>query len=399
VTKSDPTRRRWRTLLLSALLALSASGCGGGGGGGGETQQQAPTEIGLEPAFPALALSLPVAALQAPGDPGRWFVVVKGGRVLTIPAGAPTASTFLDIGDRVNAVPNEAGLLGMAFHPGWQANREAFLSYTAPGTGAGVALVSRVSRFRSSDGGATLDPASEEILLSVDQPFANHNGGHLAFGPDGFLHLGLGDGGSGGDPQGHGQNTQTLLGTFLRLDVDGGAPYAIPPGNPFAQGGGRPEIFAWGFRNPWRWSFDRLTGELWCGDVGQRTWEEVDRVQVGRNYGWNVREGAHCFGADPCATTGLENPVAEYSHSEGCSITGGYVYRGAAIPSLVGTYVYGDFCSGTIWGLAPAAPQPRVLVQSGLGISSFAEGSDGELYVLDYGPGRIFRLVGRVPEP
>ncbi len=393
MTALPPVRQSWRAALLSALLALAPPGCGGGGGGGREGQPPS-AAIGLERAFPALTFQLPVAALQAPGDGARWFVAEKRGRVLAFPPGAATVSTFVDVADRVDAAPGEAGLLGLAFHPGWQANGQAFLSYTAPGTGAGVALVSRLSRFRTRDGGATLDPASEEILLSVDQPFANHNGGHLAFGPDGFLYLGLGDGGSGGDPQGHGQNPQTLLGAMLRLDVDGGTPYAIPPGNPFAQGGGRPEIFAWGFRNPWRWSFDRATGDLWCGDVGQRDWEEVDRVRVGGNYGWNVREGTRCFATSPCDDPTLVDPVAEYSHAEGCSITGGYVYRGGAIPSLAGTYVYGDFCSGTVWGLDPAAPQPRVLAQSGRRISSFVQGSDGELYLLDYASGGIFQLIG-----
>lgn len=394
MTPSCPNPGRRCGWLLPVLLQLAALGCGGGG----SERAQAPElsdELGLEPSFPGLAFQLPVAALQAPGDAHRWFVVEKGGTVRSFMPGAASPAIFVDVSGRVDAVPGEAGLLGLAFHPEWQANREAFLSYTAPSPGGGVALVSRLSRFRSTDGGTTLDPASEEILLSVDQPFANHNGGHAAFGPDGFLYLGLGDGGSGGDPLGHGQDTQTLLGAFLRVNVDGGAPYAIPPGNPFAQGGGRPEIFAWGFRNPWRWSFDRATGELWCGDVGQSAWEEVNRVVVGRNYGWNVREGAHCFGAASCDTAGLEDPVVAYSHDEGCSITGGYVYRGTAIPSLAGTYVYGDFCSGTVWGLSSPAPEPRVLTHSGLRISSFAEGADGELYVLDYQTGAIFSLVVR----
>ncbi|MEW6488037.1 MAG: PQQ-dependent sugar dehydrogenase [Thermodesulfobacteriota bacterium] len=393
MTSSRPISRRRYASLLPVLLLLAPLGCGSGGSGRAQVSEL-PEELRLEPSFPGLAFQLPVAALQAPGDAGRWFVVEKGGTVRSFLAGAASPSTFVDISDRVDAVPGEAGLLGLAFHPDWQTNREVFLSYTAPGPGGAVALVSRLSRFRSTDGGATLDPATEEILLAVDQPFANHNGGHAAFGPDGFLYLGLGDGGSGGDPLGHGQDTETLLGAFLRLDVDAGAPYAIPPGNPFAQGGGRPEIFAWGFRNPWRWSFDRATGELWCGDVGQGAWEEVNQVLVGRNYGWNVREGAHCFGAATCDTVGLEDPVAEYSHAEGCSVTGGYVYRGTRIPSLTGTYVYGDFCSGTVWGLAPGNREPRVLVPSGLNISSFAEGSGGELHVLDYASGEIFHLMG-----
>jgi len=234
----------------------------------------------------------------------------------------------------------------------------------------------------------------------VDQPFLNHNGGQIAFGPDGLLYVGLGDGGSGGDPLGHAQDTSTLLGSILRIDVDRGTPYAVPPDNPFAAGGGRPEIFAWGLRNPWRWSFDRETGELWCGDVGQNRWEEVDRIRRGGNYGWNVREGAHCFASAECDSAGLIEPVAEYSHDEGCSITGGYVYRGATLPQISGAYVYGDFCSGRIWGLFSAgggALAPRLLAESGLQISSFAEDHDGELYVVDYGGG-IHRLAS-APEP
>ncbi len=245
-------------------------------------------------------------------------------------------------------------------------------------------------------GGQTLDPTSEQIILSVDQPFGNHNGGGIAFGNDGYLYIGFGDGGSGGDPLGNGQNTNTLLGAFLRIDVDGSAPYTIPPDNPFAAGGGRPEIYAYGFRNPWRWSFDRGTGDLWAGDVGQGLWEEVDRVALGGNYGWDIMEGSQCYNAASCDSAGMLPPIAEYSHAEGCSVTGGYVYRGADIPQLEGTYVYGDYCSGRIWGVFynPAGgPFSQVLLDSGRVISSFAEGHDGELYLLDYTQGSIYRLV------
>ena len=369
------------------------------------------TPVKLERAFSGLRFQRPVALLQAPGEAARWFVVEQPGvvRVFDGDAMGKPPAVFVDIRDRVDDGPNEAGLLGMAFHPDFADNRQVFLSYTAPGR----PLVSRVSRFTSADDGRTLDRGSERILITLDQPFGNHNGGHVAFGPDGYLYAGYGDGGAGGDPHGNGQNTQTLLGAMLRIDVDlpspkrslgfaqagGGRPYAVPPDNPFAASpGGRPEIFAWGLRNPWRFSFDRATGELWVADVGQGLWEEVHRVVRGGNYGWNIREGAHCYGARSCDTSGLVDPVVEYSHAQGCSITGGYRYRGRAIPALTGVYVYGDYCSGRIWGLyldGAGGPESRWLLDTSLSISSFGEGNDGELYVLDHRGGGIYRLAPR----
>jgi glucose/arabinose dehydrogenase len=384
-------------LLLSAF-AFALASCGGGGGSSSSARLQAEQQsIMLERAFPALSFAQPVAMLQAPGDDSRWFVLEKGGSVLVFSNddAVQAASVFIDISDRAEAGPSEAGLLGMAIHPQFTLNGEVFLSYTAAGPGGGTPLISHISRFRSNGGGSQLDPASEEILLSVDQPFTNHNGGNLAFGPDGFLYIGLGDGGSGGDPQGNGQNTDTLMGAILRIDVDTGSPYGIPADNPFVLGGGRPEIFAWGLRNPWRWSFDRLTGDLWAGDVGQSQLEEVDRIVPGGNYGWNRFEGSLCFSGD-CNPAGLIPPVAEYTHGEGCSITGGFVYRGSDIPSLAGTYLYGDFCTGTLWGLDSSSDgtlPSRVLLESTLSISSFAEGNDGEFFVLDYTGGTLHRLV------
>jgi glucose/arabinose dehydrogenase len=357
------------------------------------TQLPLPSAITLERVFPNLHFDRPVALLQAPGVNNRWWVVEQSGRVLAF-ANAPQVNQtvmFIDLSDRVDAGPAEAGLLGMAFHPDFANNHQVFLSYTRRGN----PLVSYLSRFTSLDGGQTLDPGSETILLTLDQPFANHNGGGIAFGPDGYLYVGFGDGGSAGDPQGNGQNTTTLLGALLRIDVDRATPYAIPPDNPFAQGGGRGELYAWGFRNPWRWSFDRATGALWVGDVGQAQWEEIDRVERGGNYGWNLREGAHCFNAATCDSTGLSDPVTEYSHAEGCSVTGGYVYRGTTMPALQGVYLYGDFCSGRLWGLACDAtgtPHAQVLQDTGIAISSFAEGDDGEVYVLDYRGGGLYRV-------
>lgn len=348
--------------------------------------------------FSNLTFNQPVAMLQAPGDSSRWFVVEQAGRVQVFAnnPGQQTFQTFIDISTQVTD-GGERGLLGMAFHPGFASNRQVFLSYT---TSVNNQLVSRLSRFTSNDGGLTLDPASEQILLSVDQPFNNHNGGYIAFGPmDGFLYLGLGDGGSGGDPQGHGQNTSTLLGSMLRIDVDQGTPYSIPPGNPFVGNpSGRDEIYAWGLRNPWRWSFDTATGNLWLADVGQNQWEEVDLIINNGNYGWNIREGMHCYN-DPqeqCDTTGLIDPVAEYNHANGgSSITGGYVYRGSTLTSLQGSYIYGEFTSGNIWYLpntGSPSPTPVLLENTSLNISSFGQSNDGEVYVVNYG-GSLHQIV------
>lgn len=239
----------------------------------------------------------------------------------------------------------------------------------------------------------------------MDQPFPNHNGGQLAFGPDGFLYIGLGDGGSGGDPLGNGQNPATLLGNILRLDVSTAGTYAIPAGNPFADGqGGAPEVFLYGLRNPWRFSFDRTTGLLWIGDVGQNAFEEIDRIdtntQAGANLGWNVMEASYCYVAEGCATDGLTYPIAEYGHGVGCSVTGGYVYRGETIPALRGWYLFGDYCSGRIFALAsdaqapPAgALAPYVALESGLNIGAFGEGADGEQFVADITGGALYRIV------
>jgi len=346
--------------------------------------------------FPGLTFSSPVALLQAPGDATRWFVVEQAGTVRSFAnqASVTTSSAFVTLPNVTSG--GEMGLLGLAFHPGFPANPRVYLSYTT--TVAGT-LQSRISEMTSADGGLTLAPGSERVLLTVAQPFANHNGGNVAFGPDGLLYAGFGDGGSGGDPQDKGQTLSTLLGKVLRIDVNGGTPYAIPGGavgNPFAgnplcnaNGTGAqncPEIFAWGFRNPWRWSFDRQTGQLWVGDVGQSAWEEIDVVVLGGNYGWRFREGAHCF--DPltgCPTAGLIDPVSEYDRSLGSSVTGGYVYRGSAIAGLAGRYVFGDFGSGRIWMADPQGGiAPIQLAATSHGISSFGEDLDGELYVVDY---------------
>jgi glucose/arabinose dehydrogenase/mono/diheme cytochrome c family protein len=359
-----------------------------------------------------LSFTAPIAMLQAPTDSSRWFVVQQGGVVRTFANAANTASAtnFVSIADRVIFQNDERGLLGMAFHPNFPTNPRVYLSYTAQPAGT-----SRVSEFQSRDNGATLDPASELILLTVPQPASNHNGGNIAFGPDGFLYIGFGDGGGGGDPFGaigNGQNLQTLLGKMLRIDIGGatnGVPYRIPPGNPFSanalcnNGSGTqncPEIYAYGLRNPWRWSFDRGSGELWLADVGQGSWEEVNRISLGGNYGWRCREGAHVYAPSgtPIACGPNPNPIdpiAEYGRSVGQSVTGGYVYRGAAIPALVGRYVFADFATGRLWHIArDTAPTLQVTsgLDTGLNVSSFAEAIDGEIYVVHYS-GTLHRLI------
>lgn len=340
--------------------------------------------------------------IQAPGDASRWFVVEQQGIVRVIPniANATDAdvSVFIDISARV-LDGGERGLLGMAFHPDFgNGNFEVFFSYTRNNGG----IESAITRFRSNDNGLTLDDTVEDIILTIPQDFDNHNGGKIEFGPDGYLYAGWGDGGSGNDPNDRGQDTTNLLGTFTRIDVDGGIPYSIPADNPYfinaanpcAQGfggGDCPEIYAYGLRNPWRWSFDRSTGDLWAGDVGQGAWEEIDRIENGNNYGWKIREGAHCRPPTTgCSTAGLTDPITEYDRTQGQSVTGGYVYRGVAIPELQGMYVYGDFGSGRIWAIPATSQQGAVgqlLLEAGFTISSFAEDLDGELYVIDYGGG------------
>ncbi len=361
-----------------------------------------PAGATLERAFPELSFKQPVFALQAPGDSSRIYVVERGGQVHVIdPSVTPvTRSVFIDISDRVTAEYDETGLLGMAFHPDFATNGQVFLSYVGDSETGG--LRSSIVRFRSTDGGATLDPASAEVVLEYAQPFSFHNGGHLAFGPDRFLYFAFGDGGGRMDPKKTAQNPEELLGKMLRLDVDGARPYAIPPTNPYATAGGRKEIYATGFRNPWRWSFDRDTGALWLGDVGEKLLEEIDRVELGGNYGWSILEGTECVGGGRCTTTGLTAPVATYGRGEGVSVTGGYVYRGTAVPTLVGKYVFGDFGSGRVWTLpGDAVPgggaKPELLFTTTLAISSFAEMNDGELLVVDFAGGGLHRIIASLP--
>lgn len=332
----------------------------------------------------------PVALAHA-GD-GRLFVVEQRGIIWVLQDGQRQDQPLLDIRDRVDDSANEQGLLGLAFHPDFASNGFFYVDYTR---GGGDTVV---SRFSVSPDGGQADPASEQVLLTIDQPFSNHNGGALAFGPDGYLYISAGDGGSANDPYGNGQSLDTLLGKLLRIDVDGGEPYGIPADNPLVSGGGLPEIWAYGLRNPWRFSFDSLTGDLYIADVGQGTWEEVDFVPAGSpgglNFGWRNREGAHPFGGPQ--VEGLIDPVTEYRHSGGaCSITGGMVVRDPALPAWAGVYLYGDYCTGDVWGLvrdAGGAWQNALMFRTGLNISSFGTGADGGLYLVNHN-GTIYRLA------
>ncbi len=347
----------------------------------------------------------PVGLAHAGDGSGRLFVVERMGRVRAVDTNTSVASVFLDITDRVRSTSSEQGLLGLAFHPNFAGNGFFYVNYI---NDAGN---TRVSRFRAPTTPGPVNPDSEEVILALNQPAGNHNGGHLAFGPDGYLYIGTGDGGGGGDPFGNGQNGQTLHGAMLRLDVDTSLPYAIPADNPFVGDARvRDEIWALGLRNPWRYSFDRLTGDLYIADVGQNNYEEVNFQPAsslgGENYGWPVMEANHCFPpGTTCNQNGLTRPVHEYDHGQGCSITGGHVYRGTE-PSMAGVYLFGDFCSGRIWGLFPAEGNTRMVVQLGqfdILITSFGADESGELYLLDKrsasGNGVLYRLRLRLPAP
>ena len=356
----------------------------------------APSAMTPVRAFPNLVFNRPVHLANAGDGSDRLFVVEKLGTIAVFPnkdnALASEKTTFLDITDRVNAGPNEAGLLSVAFHPQYADNGHFFVNYTG---NVGNTLTSFTSRFTVTADPAVADPDSELVIHSVGQPFGNHNGGQIAFGPDGMLYIGYGDGGSANDPFNNGQDLDSVLGKMMRIDIDQtdpGLSYAVPPDNPFydATGGGiAREIWAWGLRNPWRFSFDRLTGKLWTADVGQDAWEEVHIIEGGRNYGWNIMEGNHCFKPKiGCDMEGLEPAIAEYDHTVGKSITGGFVYRGKKQPQLYGAYLYTDYLTGVVFAArfedGDEAEVTTLVQASNLAASSFGEDEGGEVFIVDF---------------
>lgn len=336
--------------------------------------------------------SSPVGVISAGDDSDRLFVIEQAGVINILYNNEVSPKPFLDIRDRVESIGYEQGLLGLAFHPEFSVNGYFYINYT------GSSGQTVISRFQANPNDLNLaDPDSEAYIMQIEQPFANHNGGMLAFGSDGYLYIGLGDGGSGDDPLNNGQSLETHLGKILRIDINSGDPYAIPQDNPFVDGS-VPEIWAYGLRNPWRFAFDRLTGDLFIGDVGQNQWEEIDFLPADHsgtaNFGWNYYEGSHQFSNSPPPGIDFIEPVAEYGHDLGCSVTGGVVYRGENLPEWQGIYLYGDFCSGRVWGLLQN-PQgnwvARLMFENVGRITSFGEDNAGEVYLVDQG-GTIFML-------
>lgn len=350
----------------------------------------------------AQGLTNPLFVVAPPGDSSRLFVVEQGGTIRIVKEGTLLDTPFLDISERIADSGGERGLLGLAFHPRFSENGFFFVNYTDENNNTNI------SRFVAADDTDVANHASEKIILEQDQPFPNHNGGMLAFGDDGYLYIALGDGGSANDPNGNGQNTSTLLGKILRIDVDRGDPYEIPADNRFVGvPNTRPEIWAYGLRNPWRFSFDRETQDLWIADVGQSTREEINFEPAdspgGNNYGWSVREGSICRpGEEACELPGAVNPIHEYDKAIAQSITGGYVYRGDAIPSLRGSYFFADYVAGEVWSLRRNADgsvevtnhtgdlRPQGLLST---ISSFGEDANGELYIVSYNGGTVYRII------
>jgi glucose/arabinose dehydrogenase len=369
---------------LSLLVSVIAAACGSNG-------SSAPvSSLQLVPVVTS-GLTSPVFMAQ-PLDDGRMFVVEQAGRILVVRNGVLQPAPFLDLTSRVVS-GGEQGMLSVAFHPNYATNHFFYVYFTSQPAGD-----IRVERFTVTSNPEVADPASSQLVITIaHSQFTNHNGGLLTFGPDGMLYAGIGDGGSGGDPNHNGQNTNALLASLLRLDVDHGSPYAIPPDNPYASGGGAPEVWAKGLRNPWRYAFD--SGLLYIGDVGQDLHEEVDVVPATRggvNYGWNIMEGLSCYNATTCNMTGLQLPILDYPHTEGCAIIGGYVYRGTALPGAAGLYFYSDFCTGFVRSLRYVNGQASEQKDWGLamtGAQSFGVDRAGELYLM--GSGGLFKFAPR----
>jgi len=382
---------------LLACVALSlASGSGASAcSGSGPSGPPAGSGVGLQEVVSGL--SFPLYLTTPPGDMARLFVVEKTGGIRIVKDGVLLPDPFLDLSAQVSS-GSEQGLLGLAFDPDYATTGRFVVHYTD------VAGNTALARFQVSADPDRADPASGQVILTASQPYANHNGGQVTFGPDGFLYLGLGDGGSAGDPENRGQDLSDLLGSILRIDVRAGDPYTLPLDNPFiAQPSARPEVWSYGLRNPWRFSFDRATGDLYIADVGQNQFEEIDVSLAGEgggkgvNYGWRIMEGAHCFQQTGCDQTGLTLPLLEYNHSQGCSVTGGYVYRGSAIPAVQGHYFYADLCQRWVRsfryaGGAATEETSWPTLSTGGTIVSFGEDAAGEMYILDAG-GRVSKIV------
>ena len=376
---------------VGILCLLALAGCRR------DTISPGPNSSGVGLQEVVSGLDFPLFLTAPPGDADRLFIVEKGGRIRIVRNGSLLAAPFLDLSAKVSG-GGEQGLLGLAFHPDYAANGRFVVDYTDRHGDTRIAV------YRVSSNPDLADPASEQIILTVAQPFSNHNGGMVVFGPDGKLYIGMGDGGSGGDPQGNGQNRNALLGKLLRLEVSATGQGSVPADNPFVgEQGARPEIWSYGLRNPWRFSFDRQTRDLYLADVGQNAHEEVDvstaAGQFGRglNFGWNRMEGSSCYSpSSGCDQNGLVLPALDYGHSQGCSITGGYVYRGSAIPAIQGLYFYADYCEGWVrsfrWnGSATAEEREWASLRPGGQVTSFGEDARGELYVLSSN-GKVFRF-------
>lgn len=368
------------------------------------TGEATPTPAGTPAPLPdaeleevASGLARPTFVTHAGDGSGRLFVLEKQGRIRVIEDGRVLPEPFLDITGVVKSSGNEQGLLGLAFHPDYERNGRFFVYYTAQDND------NTVAEYRVAGDANRADLRSGKELLAVADKYSNHNGGMLAFGPDGYLYIAMGDGGSSGDPDDNGQDLLAFLGKILRIDVDSGDPYAIPESNPFiVRSNARGEIWAWGLRNPWRFSFDRETGDLWIADVGQNKYEEVNFQPAGskggENYGWAVMEGTHCFRpSSGCDTTGMTTPIFEYDHGEGCSITGGYVYRGEAHPALTGIYLFTDYCTGNLWATRQVGGtfDTEQIGRLPGSISSFGEDEAGELYAVRDSEGAVYRVVAR----
>lgn len=412
--------RRLATLTLASFVVFGgfaegsfahssgqSSGQASGPGKAGDPPSPPLPRVRVERVWPQLSIVRPVQMIFVPDQPNLWYILEQTGRIRLADMNdreITAAPLVADLTDRVNDKSNEEGLLSAVFHPKYPERRELYVYYTANPPRRSV-----LSRFRVAEDGKSIDPSSEEVILEVAQPFWNHNGGTVLFGPDGMLYLSTGDGGAANDPQNHGQRLDSLLAKVLRIDVDakptGDLKYVVPADNPFVgREGVKPEIWAYGLRNVWRMHFDRETGKLWGGDVGQNAWEEIDLIEKGGNYGWKLREGFHRF-SGPDSREGMIDPVVDYPRKDGLSVTGGFVYRGNAIPGLKGVYLYADFVSGNTWGIRVDGERPSgpalLFRQRGSMPSSFAEAQDGTLYILSFeggqNPGQkgaVWRIVG-----